>query len=353
MALIANIVGARPQFIKAGPVSTALAAAGLDELLIHTGQHYDPLMSGRIMADIGLRPPDLNLGVGSDSHGVQTARMLEGIEAALITQEVDIVITYGDTNSTLAGALVSAKLGIVTAHVEAGLRSFNRRMPEELNRVVADHLSDLLFAPTQTAMSHLEREGLSDRAINTGDVMVDALQSIDLDRVETPDWADGQFYVATIHRAENTDDPTRLQEIVRSLGQLRTPVRLLAHPRLRARLAQHDIEPKGVLRIHDPLPYAQMLATVHASEGLFTDSGGLQKEAFILRVPCVTIRGETEWPETLEGSWNVLADPADDLQELIARKRLPRTSNPFGDGHTATRIVEIICERLGDVGRTD
>ncbi len=346
MALIANIVGARPQFIKAGPVSKALAASGLDELLINTGQHYDPIMSDRIMSDVGLRQPDVDLGVGSGSHGVQTARMLERVETVLDDVDASAVIVYGDTNSTLAGALVATKLGILTAHVEAGLRSFNRLMPEEINRVATDHLSDILFAPTETAMAHLAKEGLTERSVLTGDVMVDALHSIDLDEVDTPGWTRDPFYSATIHRAENTDDPKRLRAIVEVLGGLDRPVRLLAHPRLIHRLEAHDSEPTGSLRIHDSLPYAEMLATVRASQGLFTDSGGLQKEAFILGVPCVTLRSETEWPETLSGSWNVLAEPGDDLVGLMNAVRQPDTTTPFGDGHAATRIVAALEDRL-------
>lgn len=346
MTTVANIVGARPQFIKAGPVSKALAEAGVEELLVHTGQHYDPLMSEHIMAGIGLREPDVNLGVGSADHGAQTARILEGVEAVLLDRSVDAVLTYGDTNSTVAAALAATKLDIFTAHVEAGLRSFNRKMPEELNRVATDHLSDLLFAPTETAMGHLRREGLLERGRLTGDVMVDALYSIDFDAVEVPSWAHGTFYTGTVHRAENTDDPARLEAIVEALDHLDAPVHLLAHPRLRSRLGKMGHQPQGSLEIHDPLTYAEMLATVRSSRGLFTDSGGLQKEAFILKVPCVTIRGETEWPETLEGGWNILAEPDDDLIERMDRERSPESRDPFGDGNAAKRIVDELMASL-------
>ena len=341
------MVGARPQFIKAGPVSLALEQAGMEELLIHTGQHYDPLMSEDVMRDIGLRTPDVNLGVGSASHAVQTAAILEGIESTLLDEKVDAVLTYGDTNSTVAGALAAAKLGITTGHVESGLRSFNRRMPEEINRVVTDHLSDLLFAPTRTAMEHLTSEGLGDRAILTGDVMVDALRSIDTDRVSTPEWAGGEPFVATIHRAENTDDDSRLRRVLRSLDSVDRPVHLLAHPRLSNRIDEMGVAPRGSLHIHEPLPYAQMLATLRVSRGLFTDSGGLQKEAFILGVRCVTIRRETEWPETLQGSWNVLAEPEDDLSALMGREISEPADNPFGDGKAALSIVRQLLEKMG------
>jgi UDP-N-acetylglucosamine 2-epimerase (non-hydrolysing) len=221
-------------------------------------------------------------------------------------------------------------------------------MPEELNRVATDHLSDLLLAPTETAMNHLRSEGLVERAVLTGDVMVDALMSIDFERIELPEWANGYFYGATIHRAENTDDPARLALILDSLACLDYPVHLLAHPRLRQRIDDHNLtRPEGSLVLHDPLPYAEMLATVRASACLLTDSGGLQKEAFILRVPCITLRNETEWPETMAGGWNVLATGERlDLGSLVARQPNPVTSAPFGDGKAAERIVS---ETLGRI----
>jgi UDP-N-acetylglucosamine 2-epimerase (non-hydrolysing) len=343
---IVSVVGARPQFVKAGPVSKALADAGVDELLLHTGQHYDDLLSEKIMSDIGLRQPDVNLGVGSASHARQTARMMEGIEDVLGTNSVDAVLIYGDTNSTVAGALAATKLGILTAHVEAGLRSFNRSMPEELNRVAADHLSDLLLAPTHTAMGHLGTEGLAARSVLTGDVMVDALHSIDFAGVEPPDWAAGDFVLATIHRAENTDDPQRLGSILTAMGRFDMPVHLLAHPRLVSRMQSAGITAGGRLSLHEPLGYAAMLATLRVSRGLLTDSGGLQKEAFILRVPCVTLRTETEWPETFAGSWNVLAEPGEDLQALVLRDVSETIGNPFGDGHAAERVVSAVMRSL-------
>lgn len=346
MPTIMNVVGARPQLIKAGPVSKALRESGAEEILLHTGQHYDHLMSAAIMKDIGLRDPDVNLGVGSGTHGAQTAEMLLGIEKLLLKSNVDVVLTYGDTNSTIAGALAAAKLGILTAHVEAGLRSFNRAMPEELNRVATDHLSDLLFAPTRTAVEHLEREGLSHRTTLTGDVMVDALLSVDYSGVELPQWADGEYYAATIHRPENTDDASRLAEILRSLSSLNRPVHLMAHPRLAKMIDTHGIAAGAGLLLHDPLPYAKMLATVKASCGLITDSGGLQKEAFILRVPCITLRSETEWPETLTGRWNVLADPSEDLVELTKRTVETSGQHPFGEGRAAAKIVQELMGRL-------
>ena len=341
--LIATVIGARPQFVKAGPVSRELERQGVREILINTGQHYDPVLSDEIAGDVGLREADLNLGVGSGSHGAQTAATLERVEHAFVDTQPTAVIVYGDTNATIAGALAATKLHIPVAHVEAGLRSFNRRMPEELNRVATDHLADLLLAPTQTAMVNLEREGLRSRAVLTGDVMVDALRSIPIDEIEVPAWATGRFIAATIHRAENTDKVGRLEAILSALGGLEIPVHVLAHPRLRARIAQHGLDPSRYrsLVLHDPIPYAQMLAVVSSAEALLTDSGGLQKEAFILGVPCITLRTETEWPETLQGDWNVVAgDDLESLAGLLARTPVQLDAAPFGDGRAARRIVQ-------------
>ncbi len=347
MPTVMNVVGARPQFVKAGPVSKALAGADVIEILVDTGQHYDELMSNSIMVDVGLRTPDFDLGIGSGSHGKQTGLMLEAIESLILKTKPDAVLTYGDTNSTIAAALAATKLHILTAHVEAGLRSFNRAMPEELNRVATDHISDLLYAPTQVAMDHLANEGLADRSVLTGDVMVDALLSIDLDSVALPNWADGDFYVATIHRPSNTDDPIRLQAILESLASVHLPTYLLAHPRLRDRLNPHMKDGQGSLHIGPPLPYGQMLAALRQSKGLITDSGGLQKEAFVLGIPCTTIREETEWPETLEGSWNILAGSRlGELADLVSRTPSGKASKPFGNGEAATKIVAGLLPRL-------
>jgi UDP-N-acetylglucosamine 2-epimerase (non-hydrolysing) len=348
MLTVMNVVGARPQFIKAGPVSLALAEHDVSELLVHTGQHYDDLMSDAIMKDVGLREADINLGVGSGSHGIQTARMLEGLERLIVKHNPDAVLTYGDTNSTVAAALASTKLGVFTAHVEAGLRSFNRTMPEELNRVATDHLSDLLLAPTPNAMDHLAKEGLDARSVLTGDVMVDALRSIDLDRVELPGWATDDYYAATIHRPANTDNRERLAAVLGALAALRHPVHLMAHPRLRQRMKDFDLDHRAEsLQLHDPLPYSQMLGVVASSQGLLTDSGGLQKEAFILGVACTTIRPETEWPETLAGGWNLLAgDRLGDLVALVSRIPTQTTSRPFGDGNAAREVVTSLLSRL-------
>ncbi len=343
--LIATVIGARPQFVKAGPVSRELSGRGAEEFLINTGQHYDPILSDKIAEDVGLRSADLDLQVGSGTHGAQTAATLERVEEVFLDIEPTAVVVYGDTNATIAGALAAAKLHIPVVHIEAGLRSFNRLMPEEINRVATDHIADVLLAPTATAMKNLERENLLERSVLTGDVMVDAVRSIPLDEVQVPDWATGRFHAATIHRGENTDDPDRLRAILEALDALDQPVHLLAHPRLRARIDQYglDDDPRRSLILHDPLPYAQMLAVIDRAESLLTDSGGLQKEAFILETPCITLRTETEWIETLEGGWNVVAgNRLDALDELIKRPTSPLDVEPFGDGRAAARIVDEI-----------
>lgn len=319
---IMNVVGARPQFVKVAPVVTELDRRGMENVLVHTGQHYDEALSAAMFSDLGLRAPDRNLGVGSGSHARQTADTLVAVEAAILELHPDAVVVYGDTNPTLAAALAAAKLHVTTAHVEAGLRSRNRLMPEELNRVAVDHLADLLLAPTANAVANLETEGLGDRTRLTGDVMADLLRSIDLDAVDRPDWAAGGDYIlCTVHRAENTDDPDRLRLVLRALADLPLPVVLPAHPRLLASASAAGLSgllDAGSLRVVEPLPYSQMLAAVAAAETVVTDSGGLQKEAYLLGVPCVTLRSDTEWPETLIAGWNVLAGHRlDELPDLV------------------------------------
>jgi len=306
---IVTVVGARPQLIKAAAVSKALRARHR-EILVHTGQHYDEGMSGRFFAELGLPEPDLNLGVGSGPHGRQTALMLQGIEELLLAERPDWLLVYGDTNSTIAGALAAAKLHVPVAHVEAGLRSFNRRMPEEINRVLTDHVSTLLFCPTDAAVANLAREGIVRGVIRTGDVMCDTLDAmrpaIARDTtVQDLGLVPGEFVVATIHRAENTDDPARLRAILDGLGATGLPVLFPVHPRT-ARLLDAVPVPANVRRC-EPLGYVPMMALVSAARVVVTDSGGLQKEAVWLSTPCVTVRDETEWVETVTSGWNVLA----------------------------------------------
>jgi UDP-N-acetylglucosamine 2-epimerase (non-hydrolysing) len=317
-----------------------------EHVIVHTGQHYDELMSDVFFRDLGIPAPDVNLEVGSGSHGRQTAQMLEGLEGEFERLRPDWVLAYGDTNSTVAAALAAVKVHIPVAHLEAGLRSFNRRMPEEHNRVLTDHAADLLLAPTRVAMDHLAREGLAERSLLVGDVMTDVLHSVRDREAAAPHPVPlglpvGGYYVATIHRPDNTDDPDRLAGILDSLAGLDRPVLLLVHPRLRslAEAAGLGLD-RGSLRAHDPLPYPELVAAVMNSAGVVTDSGGLQKEAFLLRVPATTIRAETEWVETVELGWNVLANEVDAIAAAVSRPAPAATdAAPYGDGHAAEAVV--------------
>ena len=342
---VLSVVGARPQFIKSLPVSVALRAVGLEEILVHTGQHYDNGMSDVFFENLALRKPAHHLGVGSAGHGAQTGRMLERMEEVLQRERPAAVVVYGDTNSTLAGALSAAKLNIPVAHVEAGLRSFRRDMPEEINRVLTDQLSTLLFAPTEAAVRNLRSEGLEQGIFRTGDVMLDAvllLQRELRDRAAevlasfsvTP----GGYAFATVHRAENTDDPDRWQSIIEGLsrvGREVAPVLWPVHPR-----ARHLLRGDGSnVRWLDPIPYLETQALVMNARVVLTDSGGLQKEAAFHRTPCVTLREETEWVELVEHGVNVLAGAdADRIVESAKAARWPAAGLPnglYGNGHSA------------------
>lgn len=348
---VTSVVGARPQFVKLAPVARAAAhAAGVHHQIVHTGQHYDADLSDIFFQELGIPAPDVHLGVGSGGHGAQTAAMLAALERALEDQRPDCVLVYGDTNSTLAAALAAVKLHLPTAHLEAGLRSFNRRMPEEHNRVLVDHASDLLLAPTATAMDHLAREGLSGRSSLVGDVMTDVLwdvrdQVAGLPPVLPAGLGAGRPYVvATVHRAENTDDRDRLQAVLAALRTIEVPVLLLAHPRLRARATQLGADLSGGnLHAVSPMGYHAMVRTVLGGAGVVTDSGGLQKEAFLLGVPCTTVRSETEWPETLVDGWNVLDPGLEGLAALATRPRpAVAPADSYGDGHAAERTIDAL-----------
>ncbi len=347
---VVTVVGARPQFMKAAMLSRALRERH-DEYLVHTGQHYDDLMSDVFFRELGLAQPDVNLGAGSGSHATQTARMLEGIEAVLLDRRPDTLIVFGDTNSTLAGALAASKLGIPVAHVEAGLRSFDRTMPEEINRVVADHLATFLLCPTESAVTLLAREGIERGVHHTGDLMYDALlaslpiASASAEAVLTRQGVTaGAYYLATVHRASNTDDLPTLRRLVEALGRLDLPVLLPVHPRTRAAIELAGIELPANLRVVEPVGYLEMLALEANARAILTDSGGVPREAYFLSVPCVTLRRETEWPETLVGDWNVLA--GSDVDQIVVAAQRPRPQDPplpaFGDGQAATKIVEIL-----------
>ena len=356
---VLTVVGARPQFVKAAPVSRALRVRHA-EILVHTGQHYDEAMSAAFFRDLELPEPDVNLEVGSGTHGAMTGEMVRRLEPIMLEHEPDGVLVYGDTNSTLAAAVAASKLAYPDgrrpwlAHVEAGLRSFNRRMPEERNRVVADHLADLLLAPTPAAMSHLEREGLAGRAEQVGDVMVDAhAWAAGRSEAHLPAVASAldRFVLLTIHRAENVDDPARFARILTGLD-IGLPIVFPVHPRTRAALERgvHGL-PENVHAI-DPVGYLAMVALETHAHAVATDSGGVQKEAFLAGVPCVTLRSETEWVETVEAGWNrVVDDDPAALRAALEDQGFMGRDRPrpllYGDGRTASRIVAAL-ERQQD-----
>ncbi|HSP60594.1 MAG TPA: UDP-N-acetylglucosamine 2-epimerase (non-hydrolyzing) [Ornithinimicrobium sp.] len=350
------MVGARPQFVKLSPVAAQCQARGVEHVIVHTGQHYDPMLSDVFFTDLGIPDPDVHLGVGSGTHGVQTGAILAAMDEVLGQHRPDRVLVYGDTNSTLAGALSAVKMHVPVAHLEAGLRSFNRRMPEEHNRVLTDHAADLCLAPTRVAVEHLAAEGLAGRTVLVGDVMVDVLHRVRAELVDTDAVLErlgvraGAFSVATVHRAENTDDPARLASVVEALRQVDHPVVLLAHPRLRARATEQGLDLSGgSLSVHDPLPYPALVGAVEQARGVITDSGGLQKEAFVLRTPCTTVRTETEWVETVELGWNVLVGPGPDLAAAASRPApAPTGATPYGDGHAAAAVLDALT---GDLPR--
>jgi UDP-N-acetylglucosamine 2-epimerase (non-hydrolysing) len=348
---VVSVVGARPQFVKAFPTSQALADHH-EEVLVHTGQHYDEALSEVFFEELAIPTPDHQLAVGSGSHARQTAEMLSGVDAVVDSVDPDAVVVYGDTNSTLAGALSAAKRDATLVHVEAGLRSFDRAMPEEVNRVLTDHVSDVLCAPSAVAVENLAAEGLEDGVARTGDVMYDALLSVRdraLDRSTVLDefgLRSGEFVLATVHRAGNADDPDRLAAILDGLATADDPVVFPAHPRTLDRLREFDLhEAAGErLRLVEPVGYLDFLRLVDEARVVATDSGGVQKEAFYLDTPCVTLRDRTEWAETVDAGGNVLVGADADR---IDRARPPppparRDRAPYGDGHAARRIVDAL-----------
>jgi UDP-GlcNAc3NAcA epimerase len=351
MNKILSVVGARPQFIKSAQVSRALLQAGIHEVLLHTGQHYDRAMSGVFFDELGIKVPDYNLGVGSGTHAGMTAAMLPGIEKVLLIERPDALLIYGDTNSTLAGALAAAKLGVPIAHIEAGLRSHNRAMPEEINRVVADSLSSLLFCPTGVAAYNLEQEGIRDGVRIVGDVMYDAI----LWAIEQPQatassvlaglgLAHEQYILATVHRASNTDDPHNLSSIMSALGASGEAVVFPTHPRTLKALEEAGLNPAPNIFTIEPVSYLEMVALERSARRIVTDSGGVQKEAFWLSVPCITTRDETEWVETVESGWNTLTSTVP--ERILEALNLPRPEGVppqfYGDGQAAQAIAETL-----------
>lgn len=361
---LVSIVGARPQFIKLAPVCRTIQdREGVQHVIVHTGQHYDQAMSQVFFSELGIPEADINLGIGSGSHGRQTGRMLERTEEILLSERPDMVITYGDTNSTVAGSLAAAKLHIPVAHVEAGLRSFNRRMPEELNRIVADHISDLLLAPTPTAMDNLVAERLEERAVYTGDLMYDAvLFNRELARegstiVDALELKRGRYGIVTLHRAESTDgDHLRtLLQAINEVADRYLPLVFPAHPRTTQRVRSNvaDWVPCESLSVIEPVGYLDMLSLLDNAAMILTDSGGLQKEAYFLGCPCVTLRSETEWLETVSGGGNVLTgvEVGEILTAVQSWMERPERGDsgvaawdrtPFGGGDAAGQIVDAI-----------
>lgn len=363
---VVSIVGARPQFIKIAPVSRALAAtkaAGgpeIEDIIVHTGQHYDAGLSDIFFDELRIPQPDIHLKIGSGSHGTQTAGMLEGIEQVILERQPDIVVVYGDTNSTLAGALAASKLKVPIAHVEAGLRSFRRDMPEEINRIVADHVSDLLLAPTRLAMENLATENLADRSVRIGDVMLDAMRynsQIARERsmvLENFGLVDASFAVLTIHRASNTDGAKLrvLLNAVNAVASKHFPVVFPVHPRTKARIATQcpDWRPHTAMNMVEPVGYLDMIRLLEGADVVLTDSGGLQKEAFFAGTPCVTLRDETEWTETVDSGANVLvgSDPkaiagaVKRIAACVGGREKPFSASPedyYGAGDAAARIA--------------
>jgi UDP-N-acetylglucosamine 2-epimerase len=344
---IFSIVGARPQFIKLAPLSARLGDLH-KEFIVHTGQHYDYAMSEQIFNDLGLRKPDIHLEVGSGSQASQTGKMMISLEHAMLQQKPDLIIVFGDTNSTLAGALAAAKLNIPIVHIEAGLRSYNKNMPEEINRIVTDHISKYLFAPTPTAMNILSSEGLKQNSYLTGDIMVDTIRTnleIALKKstiICDLKLKDKEYNLLTLHRNYNVDDPAILEHLLNGLGQLEEKVIFPVHPRTRKMLPGSYRLPANIEMV-EPQGYLDFIVLENYAKRILTDSGGIQKEAYILRKPCITLRTETEWVETVEEKWNLLINPADDkiASRIIEFSPPEEQNNVFGNSVTE-KMMEII-----------
>jgi len=351
MKKILSVIGARPQFIKHAPLSAALRKK-FESLSIHTGQHYDENMSRVFFDELKMDRPDFLLDLGkATTHGAQTGVMLQQIEEILVREKPDAVLVYGDTNSTIAGSLAAAKLGIPIIHIEAGLRSYNREMPEEINRVVTDHLSQLLFAPTTVAIDNLAKEGITQGVFLTGDVMCDSLNMM---KPFLEHKQDGRYYFVTLHRPYNTDNQERLTSVLNVLNGLDLPVVFPIHPRTSGLLARWgvDLSTFGNIRFVDPVGYKDCLSYQSGADCVITDSGGIQKEAYMLHRQCITIRKETEWVETLEGGCNTLVfDNLAQIPELLQRRGTLTFKDLYGDGHAADEIVSIIDANLSQATR--
>ncbi len=353
---IVTIVGARPQFIKSAPVSKALRKAGHREIIIHTGQHYDQKMSRIFFEELSIPKPEVNLKIGSGTHAYQTGHMMIGIEKVLLNTKPDWVLIYGDTNSTLAGALAACKVGCRLAHIEAGMRSYNRQMPEEHNRVLADHCSDVLFCPTKNAVRNLRREGIVKGVYLVGDTMYDSTleyarvaekRSTILKKLGLRPKA---YFLATVHRSQNTNDCKNLKEILEGFSRLNELVIFPVHPRTRKAIDSlnggSNLKKEGSsIKMIDPVGYLDMLLLEKNAKVILTDSGGIQKEAYFLKTLCITLRTETEWPETVAAGWNVVAGPDLSRVSILAKKIVPPSRKnvfEFGDGRATQKILRLL-----------
>ncbi len=350
MLKVVTIVGARPQFIKAAAVSKVLRKRHT-EILLHTGQHYDYEMSGIFFEGLEMPAADVNLDVRSGSHACQTASMLKGIEDILVAERPDYLLIYGDTNSTLAGALAASKLHLPVVHIEAGLRSFNRRMPEEINRVVADHLSEMLLCPSDTAVQNLAAEGITRNVHMVGDVMLDVLNwarqrntGLPPDVLSHLNVEKGKYLLATVHRSENTDDVDKLSKILNAFNSAKETIVFPVHPRARKAIERAGCQLNSNIRIIEPVGYVEMVGLASGARLILTDSGGLQKEAYWLRVPCVTLREDTEWVETVEVGWNILVGSDTEKITKAVGSFTPNGSPPalYGDGFAAEKCVNLL-----------
>jgi len=350
---VLTILGARPQFIKAAPVSRAFQKH-VEEIIVHTGQHYDANMSDIFFEELHIPKPDYNLGVGSGSHGKQTGEMMAKIEDIVLSEQPDYLMVYGDTNSTLAGALVAAKLHVPVIHIEAGLRSFNKKMPEEINRIMTDHVSEFLFCPTDTAVENLTNENITHNVFNIGDVMYDAvLYNRELAKEKSNILSEAgltekNYHLITIHRAENTDDIDNMKNILNAFANIEETKVWPIHPRTKNKLSSYGISLEDIpnLKVIEPVGYLDMLTLEASAKKIITDSGGVQKEAYFMKVPCVTVREQTEWVETLNGEANILTGT--DTEKILAAVKKdvnPEYQEVFGDGKASEKIAEYISQK--------
>jgi len=344
---IFSIVGARPQFIKLAPLSTALAGVH-EEIIVHTGQHYDYSMSEKIFIDLGIREPDIHLEINAGSTTSQISQMMMMLDSAMIKFKPDLIIVFGDTNSTFAGAMVAAKLNIPIVHIEAGLRSYNRSMPEEINRIVTDHVSKYLFAPTQTSVNILKNEGLGKSTFFTGDIMVDTMKNNLEIAIKKSSiicqlkLQDKEYNLLTLHRNYNVDDTKILEYVLDELKQLEETIIFPVHPRTRKMLADSYRVPANIKMI-DPQGYLDFIALEHSAKRIITDSGGIQKEAYILKKPCITLRTETEWVETVEEKWNLLINPSqNNIASRIKSFKTPENQGEVFGKNVTEQMIKII-----------